>query len=103
MSSKINTILSPLAAEYLKKKKQASQGHTPMSFNKQVTQNSPEKDNVLLSSEQPDVPATQYTEDTVTLSAGQLNDNSTLDRAKPSQPVTLEEKQALISEFSIHV
>lgn len=102
MSAKINTILSPLAAEYQKKKKQASQGHTPMSFKKQVTQNSPEKDTVLLSSEQSDAPATPNAEDSAPLSPGQSDDNSRLDRAKPSQPVTLEEKQALISEFSIH-
>lgn len=103
MSAKINTILSPLAAEYQEKKKQASQGHTPMSLKKQVTQNPPKKDTVLLSSEQSDDPATPNAADTVTLSPEQPDDNSMLDRVKPSQPVTLEEKQALISEFSIQV
>jgi len=74
-----------------------------MSARKRVAQDSPQNDTVLLSSEQSDNPATPHSEDTVTLSSGQSQDSSLTDGRKPSQPVTLEEKLALMSEFSIRI
>ena len=40
--------------------------------------------------------------DTVTLSSEQQDDNNHSSTLKPSQPVTFEEKQALMSTFSSH-
>lgn len=104
MPSRISFDHSPLAAEYLEKKKQVARSSSPMSARKRVAQDSPpQNDTVLLSSEQSDNPATPHSEDTVTLSSGQSQDSSLTDVRKPSQPVTLEEKLALMSEFSIRI
>jgi hypothetical protein len=83
-STKIKTILSPLAVEYLEKKKQVSRDNKPESTTKTAKQGDAPEDTVTISSEQP--------EDLVFPV-----------KPKSSQAVTFEEKQALKLELSVRV
>lgn len=83
-STGIKSILSPLAVEYLDKKKRAS------GYNKSVLTQKTAKRN--------DAP-----EDIVTLSSEQPEDQVFPGKPKSSQAVTFEEKQALKLELSVRV
>ena len=81
--SKIHSIRTQLTTEYFEPKKQASQQATT------VVPKKPARPDVL-------------PEDIVTISSRRSDDQIPPARLKPSQPVSIEEKQALRSGFSIH-
>jgi|GEM_PF-2714895 len=83
-STKIKTIPSPLAVEYLEKRKQALRDNKPESTTKTAKEDDAPEDSVTISSEQPE-------------------DRVFSLKPKSSQAVTFEEKQALKLELSVRV